>query len=289
MNKKTAAWIQLIASCVLVLFLTAFLVFGIRNNGFSFPFLQIGSVGNADKYSAGNGEIETTDEYLKEINVDWIKGSVRIVGSDDASVISIQETAKDNLDEKNKVHYYYHDGILDVRYRTPGSFFYFGTLKSSKSKDLVITVPTKMCSTEYLTLSTDVTSSSVTIQNIDVKKLETDSVSGSVTYEGNAAAIQCDTVSGDCTLISHQTPSSVETDGVSANITLQVPDSSVFSANYDGVSGKLSVNGFEQSNITKKDIGEAAYVVGCDESRTPDCKYEFDSVSGDVTITTDIR
>ena len=270
---KTAAWIRLIVSLIAVLFLIAILVLGILAKDGGFPFFSFGGgyYSSADKYSVGNGEITAEPGSLREIDIDWIDGSIEVVGSATASAISIQETSSQKLDSENQVHYYYHNNTLNIQYRESGWLFWHSR---SMNKHLVVTVPLNLCDTDSLNLQTDSVSSDVSIKNMDLEYLETDSVSGKVTFEGRVKKIECDTVSGECQLRSYISPSSVECDSVSANVTLIIPAESEFRAEHDAVSGKFYADDF---SCEKTDDDTYRCGSGSDH-------YEFDSVSGDVTI-----
>lgn len=279
MDKKTSAWIQLIASSCIVVLLTAILIYGIARGGFPFISFNIGGgwhYAHSDKYSVGSGEITPDGGSLKAINVNWLDGSVDIVGSATASAITVEEQADRDLPKENQVHYWYHDGILDLQYRESSSGFNISFGRFGYNKHLTVTVPEHLCQPDSLELKTDAVSSDINIKNINAKSFDTDSVSGVIRYEGSVStAINCDTVSGDINVTSHLAPSSVEVDCVSANTTLLIPSTAEFHAKYDGVSGRLSFDGFDASSR-----GENEYDIGNGNGN----HYEFDSVSGDVTI-----
>lgn len=273
-KRKAASWIRLIVSLLVALSLTSVLILGItqKDSGSFFSGFRFGGnyYPHSDKYSVGSGEVTVQDGFLKEINIDWIDGSIEIVGSVSASAISVEETSSRELEPKNQVHYYYHNNKLDIRYRESGVLISNRSLK----KHLVVTVPQALYSPDSLILNTDSVSSDLSVKDMDLKSLKTDSVSGSVTFWGRAGRIDCDTVSGHIQLNSYITPSSVECDTVSADATLCIPAESEFRAEHDAVSGKFHADDFS----CQKEDGDT-YVSGNGNSH-----FEFDSVSGDVTI-----
>ena len=88
---------------------------------------------DADKYLVGT---QYYDGELKTLDIDWISGSVTLIQDETADQITVKED--NNLDDDRKVHSYFHDGILSVKYCKSG--LRFGNVKSI-DKQLFVTFP----------------------------------------------------------------------------------------------------------------------------------------------------
>ncbi len=295
MKKKTSAWIRLITASVLALCLLFVLIFGIRRDslGFSFPFgFSSYHYDNADKYQAGNASIPAEGENgfnLRELDVNWIDGSIHILPYD-GGTIEVSETSSSSLDDDARLHYYTdRDGRLKIQYRkSSGWIFGFGPFRKY-NKQLEIKIPRSQMK-NLDDLSIDTVSSEINLDQIEAREcsidttsgnttctgntetFEIDNVSGDIHLLGNHQKIDCDTVSGNLTLDAESTPASINADSVSGDLTLTLPAESGFRMSEDSVSGDLICN-FETQK--KGDV----LICG-----TGDSEYNFDTVSGDVTI-----
>lgn len=297
MNKKTNAWIRLITSSLLALCLLSVLFVGIQGKSFFtrsiFNFSNY-RYDNAEKYLAGPGVIPTgsgEDFTLRELSIDWIDGEIH-VSACDGDAIEISETYSGTLDEEDKLHYYFdRNGKLDIRYQTSkGWFFGFGGSKNHHKK-LEVKIPRSQM-TELEEFSIDAASSDIDLDGIATKecnldtvsgntncqamqtdRIDIDNVSGDFYLQGNYREIDMDTVSGALTLDADTVPEMVDTDSTSGDITLNLPADSGFRASHDSVSGD-----FNCAFDSRQENGKTIY------GGTADGKYEFDSVSGNVTI-----
>lgn len=268
-KSKTSAWIRLVTSSVLLLILALFLVRVITNRGFDFPIFSFGSshYPNEDRYTVGHNSIPATE--LKEIEVNWISGSIEIE-TYKGNTIEVSETCPHSLSEGDRVRSLYEDGKLTIQFRE-SRFALFGS--HSGNKALHIQIPETLAETvQELTLdsvSSDNTISGLTIQNCDV-----DNVSGQIIVDGSVQDFDLDTVSGNCRITSHTTPKSINTDSVSGDVTLTIPKDASFTAEHDSVSGKIN------SDFSMTLSGDDAFI--CGDGGTDE--WKFDSVSGDVDI-----
>lgn len=268
-KSKTSAWIRLVTSSVLLLILTLFLVMGITKRGFDLPIFSFGSshYPNADRYTVGNNSIPATE--LKEIEVNWISGSVEIEAYH-GKTIEVSETCPNSLSEGDRVRSLYENGKLTIQFRE-SRFALFGSYSGNKA--LHIQIPESLAGNiRNLTLdsvSSDNTISGLTMQNCDV-----DNVSGSIIVDGSVQDFDLDTVSGNCRITSHTTPKRINTDSVSGDVTLIIPKNASFTAEHDSVSGKMN------SDFSMTLSGDDTFISG--DGGTDE--WEFESVSGDVDI-----
>ncbi|MCH5251470.1 MAG: DUF4097 family beta strand repeat protein [Lachnospiraceae bacterium] len=275
MKNKKSAWVRLIVSSVLALTFIGVLIVGLVGN--SFPFSLNFSLfpgqhyANSDRYTAGSGSI--TADYLKKIDIDWLDGSVTI-STYEGNTIEIEETCESSLKQSEQVHYYYHDGTLDIQYRESGFFFNF--FPKNYNKELTIRIPENLASQlDYI--STDAVSADINMKGLTTKELTSDTVSGGIAFYGFADEIEGDTVSGDFRYTFTSTPKEVEFDSVSGDITLTLPPDANFESEYDTVSGDFHCD-FPTTNR-----GDTV-VRNTDEQGAKKGDFEFDTVSGDVHI-----
>ncbi len=86
---------------------------------------------NADQYVVGSQEYAGD---LEELDIDWIFGSVTLV--EDPSATKITLTEDNNVDDAIKVHSWYHDSKLSVKFGESG---YHGGLLEVRYKTLTVT------------------------------------------------------------------------------------------------------------------------------------------------------
>lgn len=272
----------IIAGAVL-LFAVVFLGFHfLTKGGFSFPSFNFSIMGgehysNSEKYTAGNVTIQPdsdTENALSEIRVDWIDGTVEVSSVDGLREISIEEEGSADMAESDRVHSYYHNGILEIQYRESGWYFF----KSSPgNKHLKVKIPAELAK-GLKNIDGDFVSSDVTIQNLHTDSLLLDTVSGETKFTGTVLKeIDYDSVSGEGTFNLSAAPKELATDSVSADITVVLPETASFETKLDTVSGRLSCE--LPTNSQEKEDGN--YYISCGDGVN---EFDFDSVSGDVGI-----
>lgn len=264
-KKKRRAIVRLVVSTIILSALVSILIVGIRSKKNPLPFFHFGlgnSYPHADEYTAGDTSIAT--ERLDEINIDWISGKLQIELYE-GDTIELREENSTSLTEEDKVHSYFHDGVLEIQFRRSElSLFHFST----PNKSLLIQVPKRFYSEQSAALNKleiDNVSANIIVNDLPIRKCNIDTVSGDIIMNGAVDEWELDSVSGDSHLTSYTTPTDIETDTVSGNVTITVPSDSVFSTEHDSVSGDFT-NAFPSTSKGGKN------------------HWEFDSTSGDVTI-----
>ena len=283
---KTSAVIRIVIWSLVALILTGVLVSGVVLKGFwgDLGDFSVGFTENvySGDYNIGGGSVA---EPINAVEVDWISGKIEIsVYDGDTTEISENEIS----DEDYKLRYRVENGKLTVHSEKSG--FSFGIISRPK-KELTIKIP-RAYAENLKTLKINSTSADININGLTVlESAETDTVSGKVTAENlNTASLECDTVSGDIKAsgaierfdldstsgaaeITTSVPlKKLETDTVSGNVTVILPEDGGFSLEFDTVSGDLDC----EFPLTKKN-GKHIYA---------DCSAEFeaDSTSGDFTV-----
>lgn len=86
------------------------------------PFLSgchssysIGTYENADKYLVGS---QTYEGVLETLDIDWLAGRIEFIS--DESINGMKLVEENTLPDGDKVHSYYHDGILQVKFMESG-------------------------------------------------------------------------------------------------------------------------------------------------------------------------
>lgn len=302
MDSKNSSILKIVLWSVVALILINILLIGIGFGSFTFG---INKYPNASKYTAGSGEIDAGN--LSEIEINWIEGNVSIESYDGDTVHFYEESRKE-LDEKNMLHYYNDNGRLIIQYEKPNtSIFSFG--KYNYDKHLTVQVPEEM--TNLKTLNLDLVSSdsyvtginvkyldienisgSVSLKDIEVSELDIETVSGSIDSDniivkkhadiettsgsaklsGSVNRINFDSTSGDLDLLSDVCPDEIDTDTISGDINITIPNNEGFTYSYDGLSGDINC----EFDIIKNN-DEAVHGNGKSE-------FSFDSISGDINI-----
>lgn len=263
-RKKGKAILRLVIASLVLFALTCALLAGIRG-GYSIPFFSFGnSYSNADKYTAGNTTIAASK--LEELDINWISGEVYIELWDE-SEIGIEEEDSRRLPASDQVHSYYEDGTLHIQF-AESKGFRFHTF--NKNKKLKILLPHSLFTSPEQNpleeLKIDCVSANVIVRDIPINYCSSDTVSGDVDLSGSLKNGEFDAVSGEVHIVSQETPEKLETDTVSGDVSIRVPANSTFTVDFDSTSGDLH-NQFPSFYES--------------EPR----KWSFESVSGDVTIT----
>lgn len=283
---KTSAVIRIVIWSLVALILTGILAAGVVFKGVwggSGDF-SVGFTGNvySGNYNIGGGSVT---EPINAVEVDWVSGKIEIsVYDGDTTEISENEIS----DEDYKLRYRVENGKLTVHSEKSG--FSFGIVSRPK-KELTIKIP-RAYAENLKTLKITSTSADININGLTVlENTETDTVSGKVTAENlNTVSLECDTVSGDIKIsgaieafdldstsgaaeITTTVPlKKLETDTVSGNVTLSLPENSGFTLEFDTVSGDLDC----ELPITNKNGKHI-----CNDGSA---EFEADSTSGDFKV-----
>lgn len=147
-------------------------------------YTSISRYDDADKYLVGSQTYENAD--LDELRIDWPKGQIVLVEDPNATCVTVTE--ENDLDDKKKVHSYYHDGILNVEFWRSG-------LRSNvdeKDKHLTVTyrsVRNLVVNTASSTLKANV----LHAENVDFKMTSGDIDVDRITCD----RLTCEMTSGD--------------------------------------------------------------------------------------------
>lgn len=183
---------------------------------------------------------------VREIEVDWLGGSVMVVLTDDDS-LSFAEMAYQDVPEEQRLSYALDGDTLKIDFCRSGHL-----LSSSPEKQLVLSIPRSLTLEKF---EADTTAAAVNVTGLHTQTVDISTVSGSVdlaaeAYEidisttGGCAAVDADfyqldfsAVSGSLTL-TMQRAAEVDAETVSGGVTIHLPPSSYgFALDFETVSG----------------------------------------------------
>ena len=183
---------------------------------------------------------------VREIEVDWLGGSVMVVLTDDDS-LSFAEMAYQDVPEEQRLSYALDGDTLKIDFCRSGHL-----LSSSPEKQLVLSIPRSLTLEKF---EADTTAAAVNVTGLHTQTVDISTVSGSVdlaaeAYEidisttGGCAAVDADfyqldfsAVSGSLTL-TMQRAAEVEAETTSGGVTIHLPPSSYgFALDFETVSG----------------------------------------------------
>lgn len=182
---------------------------------------------DADKYIAGN--IVYNDATIDTLDIDWISGSVTLVEDESATGITIYEET--NLtNEKALVHTYLNEGTLKVKFFASG---YFCPSFNNK-KELTITYKPGLEN-----LDVDLTSGSITAEQLHAKNFDLEITSGSADI-GSLVSDDADIDMTSGTVdIDNVTAKNFDVDMTSGKITLKYE--AIEKSTFDMTSGKIDM------------------------------------------------
>ena len=218
---------------------------------------------------------------VREIEVDWLGGSVMVVLTDDDS-LSFAEMAYQDVPEEQRLSYALDGDTLKIDFCRSGHL-----LSSSPEKQLVLSIPRSLTLEKF---EADTTAAAVNVTGLHTQTVDISTVSGGVdlaaeAYEidisttGGCAAVDADfyqldfsTVSGSLTL-TMQRAAEVDAKTVSGGVTIHLPPSSYgFALDFETVSGTPEI-AFDANG------GDGHWTYG-DKAST----LNIDTVSGNLSL-----
>ncbi len=215
---------------------------------------------------------------IDKLYIDWISGSIEVIPYAGDQIL-IQESCRDEITEENCLRYQVRNGCLDITCRKESIGISFSLRDDSDvTKQLTVKVPMELAG-NLKELEIDAVSSDILVNGMTIKAFSASTVSGNVTLEQcSAADIQTDTTSGDVDLSLLACPKDFEADSTSGDITLQLPHDSSFRLEFDTVSGRPEIKGFD-ANCLDDDDDFYEYLIGDGK-----CEFSADTTSGDITV-----
>ena len=218
---------------------------------------------------------------VREIEVDWLGGSVMVVLTDDDS-LSFAEMAYQDVPEEQRLSYALDGDTLKIDFCRSGHL-----LSSSPEKQLVLSIPRSLTLEKF---EADTTAAAVNVTGLHTQTVDISTVSGGVdlaaeAYEidisttGGCAAVDADfyqldfsAVSGSLTL-TMQRAAEVDAETVSGGVTIHLPPSSYgFALDFETVSGTPEI-AFDAN-------GGDGHWTYCDKAST----LNIDTASGNLSL-----
>lgn len=218
---------------------------------------------------------------VREIEVDWLGGSVMVVLTDDDR-LSFAEMAYQDVPEEQRLSYALDGDTLKIDFCRIGHL-----LSSSPEKQLVLSIPRGLTLEKF---EADTTAAAVNVTGLHTQTVDISTVSGGVdlaaeAYEidisttGGCAAVDADfyqldfsAVSGSLTL-TMQRAAEVDAETVSGGVTIHLPPSSYgFALDFETVSGTPEI-AFDANG------GDGHWTYG-DKAST----LNIDTVSGNLSL-----
>lgn len=256
---KRNAIVRIILYTFLALTLTAVMICGILEEGFTFGIhINTGGTTVEDKVTLDASRIQNID-------INWAAGSVEIRTAD-SDQISIEEIRSENA--KAKMTYKISGNTLQLDYGEAKVSIGFGC-NSMESKNLIVTVPKDWACEE---LEIDGAYLDIDIQILNVQKIDLDGASCSLNFSGSLDRIDIDGASAKITLNCTNRISAINVDGASCDLDVTLPKDCGFRLEMDGLNCDLHT---ELPGIAAD--GKTVYGDG-------HCQISVDGISCDVTI-----
>ncbi len=231
-------------------------------------------------------KISLDPAQIREIEIDWVAGNIRLLPDDSATEISFYETGVDSSEDR--LVWELEEGCLSIEYCQDTTKFPSFGFSVEISKDLTIVLPADwvcnsleidaasstvvICDLTIGELDFDGASGSCDLQNCTVTSLDLDMASGDVRFSGSLDSLDFDSASANCTLYLINCPSRIDVDGASGCLDITLPDDCGFTANMGILSGKLEC----EFATTNRD--------GCHVYGDGRCSINVNAMAGDLCI-----
>ena len=282
---KSNAIIRIIIFSIVIFILIAVLATGIISKIYS----NNRNSGTTALIPAGEGTVTSSysisADQIKDIQIEWVSGNITFAPSE-TDEITVVETGR--YSEKEKMVILQTGNKLTIQYCEESVSFDFFSIGVNYDKDLTITVPKDwVCNElEVDSASAELELGNMTINELDVNtasgkinaeqcaigEMSLETVSGDIEFTGTLDTLSCHSVSANCNITVTNTPKSIEMEGVSGDLELNLPAECGFTASVETVSGEFSSN---FAIITQGNT----YIYG-----DGTCHIEMEGVSGNVRI-----
>ena len=211
---------------------------------------------NADKYTAGDREI---DDTITKLNIDYLAGDVKVRGTD-TDIIKVDETANTDIDADHQVHTWVDGDTLYVRYCVSTKSINFSKIE----KSLEITIPEAQELDDFVI---EVSSGCIDLNGFTTENLYSYASSGNMDIDCTATDIEVKSSSGNVGLTQRGNSDSVKVKASSGTIAIN-HDGDCKSFDIDSSSGKISImqNGtIDTVNTLNVDVSSGGITLDADE------------------------
>lgn len=285
---KTNAIVRIVLFSLAIVILLGILIAGLGIKFFMFDRNVI-TTSESQLPIASDGMTTQTvadSSTICNIDVDWVAGTITLMPDENTATIIISETHTDNA--KHRMVVEQSGNTLKIQYCEESIRFPSFGMDINFSKDLTILVPATWTCDELSidAAASDVTINDLTINDVDfdgasgklvfsncnVWKLDVDTASGDVEFDGTLENLDFDAVSASFHGTIHNCPSKLEMDSLSGRLDLFLPSDCGFTLHKDSLSGSFS------SDFEIIIQGDAR--IHGDGS----CKIDLSGLSGNVNI-----
>lgn len=174
------------------------------------------------------------NEYVNNLDIDFVSGEVTIESTTEYESIAIFETSEEKYKDKYVCHYYHEDDTYFLKYCKSNI-----SIPNTCYKKLKVLIP-ETISLDSITINN--VSSAISISNINVKDLSIKNVSGNVTLNKNQVKnISYGGVSGDLFATFMQITQKIDINLVSGNANIYLPSTTGgYSTTFEAVSGEFA-------------------------------------------------
>ena len=178
-------------------------------------------------------EGEIYNQSLKNIDIDWVSGSVVFKRSDEADGVSLVESSTGIQNDDEKAHIYRVDDKLYVKFMKSNKVY-----RNTMTKNLYVYVPYDY---KLDNISVGLVSAKLEVSAVFADLFKASSVSGSINIDAsNISKVVIDSVASDINVQATDTTKDVDIDSVNGNVVLSIDENiEGFKLKYDTVSGKF--------------------------------------------------
>ena len=285
---KTSAIVRIILLSLAILILTGILLGVLCFNMFIVDGIVHIDTGMNTVEPVGVATTESFSAQIRNLDIEWVAGSIIIQTNDAISEIQIEEISPVESDYQMVCQQY--GQTLKIQYCNESQKYRLIGINDDDavSKDLIITVPASWnCNTlEIDAAATEVTVSGQTINELDfdgasgkftlenckIVELDIDTASGDVEFSGILKSLDFDAASAKFHGEFHQVPNQLNLDAMSGDLTLVLPEYSGFYLELETLSGSFDSDFDFHTMGEHYECGDGA------------CKIKVSAVSGDVSI-----
>lgn len=202
---------------------------------------------NEDKYEILGEDGFTFTDKIENINLDWVKGTIKIVKRSEEGVF-IDETIKGEQKEDYITRFWLDGTTLNIKYCKSNT-----SMPTSVRKSITLYVNENINLDEF---ELNNVSSNIEINGIKSDNIEINNVSGNVEItKAETKEIEYNGVSGNFTCMLTQLTSEVEINQVSGNSIVSLPSTTAgFKVSFNSVSGKIDYEDFPNAAKYTNDV-----------------------------------
>ena len=226
---------------------------------------------NADKYEAGNREI---DDKITKINLDYASGNVTVKGKD-TDTVSVKETVNKDIDKDHQVHTWVDGDTLYIRYCASKEMLNFSGIE----KSLEVTIPEAQNLDDFII---NVSSGDILLDSFTTDSLNSRSSSGNTKIACSAKAIEHKSSSGNVNLVQKGNADSIKVKLSSGNLVFD-QEGDIDSLDIDSSSGKIEI--YQTGNVGTAKIHSSSGGVKAEMGTVDD--LTIDVSSGPIVLAAD--